>query len=242
MNNVETSGGRPTFRAVTALPTYTAVRCAVTDLEAVLDPAVWQTATVAHVDQFHPKSSAHRPAVVARMLHSEDALHVKFDVDDRYVRSTLTAFQSRVSRDSCVEFFVQPAGADGYFNFEINAGGTLLVYFVEDPTPGDGDRLFRQYTVLPRLLGDQVRIEHSLPSLVEPEIQTAVAWMVTMTIPASAIEAYAPGAFGRRNTPWRCNFFKCGDETSHPHWAAWANIGERLRFHQPNRFGWLEFK
>jgi hypothetical protein len=39
---------------------------------------------------------------------------------------------------------------------------------------------------------------------------------------------------------WRVNAFKCGDETSHPHWASWAPIGEALNFHQPEYFGWLE--
>ena len=31
----------------------------------------------------------------------------------------------------------------------------------------------------------------------------------------------------------RCHAFKCGDQTSHPHWASWAPIGEALNFHQP---------
>jgi hypothetical protein len=43
-----------------------------------------------------------------------------------------------------------------------------------------------------------------------------------------------------RGQRWRANAFKCGDQTSHPHWASWAPIGEALNFHQPGRFGWLE--
>ena len=23
---------------------------------------------------------------------------------------------------------------------------------------------------------------------------------------------------------WRANFYKCGDDTSHPHWAAWSPL------------------
>jgi hypothetical protein len=40
---------------------------------------------------------------------------------------------------------------------------------------------------------------------------------------------------------WTGNFYKCGDETSHPHWAAWSLIGEVLDFHAPERFGRLVF-
>ena len=28
---------------------------------------------------------------------------------------------------------------------------------------------------------------------------------------------------------WRGNFYKCADESSHPHWASWAPIGPELR-------------
>jgi len=36
---------------------------------------------------------------------------------------------------------------------------------------------------------------------------------------------------------FRGNFFKCGDETSHPHWASWSPISEELNFHRPETFG-----
>ena len=41
---------------------------------------------------------------------------------------------------------------------------------------------------------------------------------------------------------WRGNAFKCADETSHPHWASWAPIGEALNFHAPGWFGDLDFE
>ena len=37
----------------------------------------------------------------------------------------------------------------------------------------------------------------------------------------------------------RVGLFKCADDSPHPHWAAWADIGERLDFHQPDAFGTL---
>jgi len=41
---------------------------------------------------------------------------------------------------------------------------------------------------------------------------------------------------------WRANFYKCADESSHPHWGSWADIGERLDFHQPECFGEIIFE
>ncbi len=48
-----------------------------------------------------------------------------------------------------------------------------------------------------------------------------------MTIPFAVMEPYVgpiPDATGQA---WRGNFFKCGSEISHPHWASW--FGDRIR-------------
>jgi len=43
-------------------------------------------------------------------------------------------------------------------------------------------------------------------------------------------------------TIWRSNFYKCADESSHPHWLTWAPINfPRPSFHIPEFFGTLEF-
>ncbi|MCD6337129.1 MAG: hypothetical protein J7M01_02720, partial [Candidatus Marinimicrobia bacterium] len=36
------------------------------------------------------------------------------------------------------------------------------------------------------------------------------------------------------------NLYKCGDKTSHPHWASWSPI-DKLNFHQPKHFGEFVF-
>ncbi len=150
--------------------------------------------------------------------------------------------QSRVSQDSCVEAFIQPSGSNGYLNFEVNCGGALLLYFIRDARRGSHDRLFQDYDVLPIDLLKTVSIRHTMPKRVDPEIVEPVAWQVELTIPGALFDHVSPGAWARRSKPWRGNFFKCGDHTSHPHWASWADIGEELRFHQPAKFGWLHFE
>jgi hypothetical protein len=47
------------------------------------------------------------------------------------MRSVATQYQEMVCYDSCVEFFVQPEPHLGYFNFEFNRGGTMLIYYIE---------------------------------------------------------------------------------------------------------------
>src|SRR3954471_17193790 len=93
------------------------------------DPA-WREFSFVNIDQFHPQSSDHRPQTLARLAYTSDALLAMFHVRDRYVKSLCTSYQDMVCNDSCVELFVQPKSDRGYFNFEINCGGTLLLYYV----------------------------------------------------------------------------------------------------------------
>jgi hypothetical protein len=166
-------------------------------------------------------------------------LYLRFRVEDRYVVAKHTEFQDPVCRDSCVEFFVQPRQSGGYFNFEINCGGTLLSYYIEDPArTADG---FVKYTLLSCEQGRRIRVAHSLPTQVVPEIQVPTVWHVGCAIPLEVLEAYAGPLGTLAEQAWRGNFFKCADDSSHPHWASWAPIGAELNFHQPQCFAPLRF-
>jgi len=201
----------------------------------------WAAANTLEVNQFHPRSSDHRPRTQAKLLHDRAHLYVLFRVQDRYVRCAHTTYQSLVSRDSCVEFFLQPDRQRGYFNFEINCGGTMLLYYIEDATRTE-TAPFRKYAPVPHELARTVRIWHSLPTRIDPEIADHVDWTLGCAVPFSLFEPYVSAMAATTTHKWRGNFFKCGDETSHPHWASWSPIGEILRFHQPDRFGAISFE
>ena len=205
-------------------------------LDGAFAKGAWGTAEEGKVALFHAKSSDHHPDVRFRVLHDDSSLYVKFEVQDRYVRSLQTAYQGMVCRDSCAEFFVRPLAGKGYFNFEVNAGGTLLLYYIEDHTPAPGG--FVKFQKVSAEWGRKVQIWHSLPAVVDPEIQEPVTWGIGYRVPMALFEAYT-GPLGKLSgQTWRANFFKCGDNTSHPHWASWAPI-TALRFHLPECFGEL---
>ncbi len=174
-----------------------------------------------------------------KLLYDREALYVFFRVEDRYVRAVAAGFQGPVCEDSCVEFFVRPREQAGYFNFEMNCGGTLLLYYIEDPRRTA--RGFARFTPVDRRHLAGMRVHHSLPRIVEPEIAEPVVWTLAYSVPLPLLEAYAGPLSPHPDRPWRCNFYKCGDRTSHPHWGAWCPVGEELDFHQPDRFGTLEF-
>lgn len=199
---------------------------------------IWQKAETLRVDQFHPQSSSHHPQTRAKVLYDDDNLYVLFRVDDQYVRAVHTRYQSLVCQDSCVEFFVRPDPQKGYVNFEINCIGTMLLYYIEDPTRTA--TAFEKYTPVPKVLTQKMTMFHSIPEEVEEEITIPITWYLEYSIPFTLLEVYLGPLQRTPGTAWAGNFFKCADHSSHPHWGCWSAIGEALNFHQPKYFGTLE--
>ncbi len=167
----------------------------------------WNEAEPIEIRHFHPASSSHRPIASAKLLYDERNLYLRFKVDDRYVVSTRLKYQEPVYRDSCVEFFVQPRSHGGYFNFEINCGGTLLLYYIEDPARVDGG--FAKYTPVAIEHGRLVRITHSAPAVVYPETSEPMEWQIGCRIPLDVLEAYVGSLGPLADQTWHANFYKC---------------------------------
>jgi hypothetical protein len=208
------------------------------ELSGLWDGPAWGETPFLDIGYFRPESTSHRPLARCKLLYDEIHLYGLFSVRDRYVRCIHTGFQSPVHEDSCVEFFIQSWPNKGYFNFEFNCGGVLLASYVTDPTRING-RVAQAVLFSPDE-GRQVAVHGSLPSVIEPEMRGEITWSLEFAIPFALLHKYA-GSFekveGRR---WLGNLYKCGDKTSHPHWASWSPLSDR-NFHAPWDFGELRF-
>jgi hypothetical protein len=200
---------------------------------------IWEEVPVLGLTYFHPEGSGHSPKTSCKLLYDAANFYAIFQVEDRYVRCVHTGFQADVYKDSCVELFLQPDVGSGYFNFEFNCGGALLASYVTDPTRING----RVSAYTPLTLDDDARIQrfHSLPEIVEPEIADQTVWYLECAIPFTVMEKYAGPLGDVSGRTWRGNVYKCGNETSHPHWGAWSPIHER-NFHLPECFGTIQFE
>jgi hypothetical protein len=204
------------------------------------DGPTWWSANCAEIANFRPEGSEHCPHTQVKLLYDSTSLYGLFRVEDMYVRSVRTKFMEPVSKDSCVEFFVQPKPTAGYYNFEFNCGGALLAGYVVDPTRKPGGGLTKAYRLRDED-GQQIGVYHSMPDVVDPEIQEPVEWYVEFNIPLAILAKYVGPLGPLPRQQWRGNFFKCGDQTSHPHWASWTTLEER-NFHAPASFGTLVFE
>lgn len=203
------------------------------------DGPAWGDVAPVELLHFRSEGSCHRPRTRVKLCYHDTGISGIFQVEDRYLRSIRTKYMEPVYKDSCVEFFVRPRPGGGYFNFEFNCGGTLLCSYITDAErTADG---FKEFTLLPAEDGRRVRIYHSLPGTVTPEITEPVTWMLEFFIPFALLAQYAGSLGPLPGQEWAANFYKCGDETSHPHWVSWQPL-HSLNFHLPECFGTIRFE
>ena len=184
------------------------------------------------IPEFHPKTET-------KMMYDEENVYVIFRVKDRYVRSLVRKYNGNVSGDSCVEFFFAPdaQNPEYYFNLEINAGGTPLMFYVTTP--------WTEFVKLDSSEISQIEIAHSLPAIVDPEITEPVTWTIEYRIPLSVLETHSKVTKPGPGVTWRANFYKTAGRknTSNPHYITWSPVDHpRPNFHLPQFFGTLKFK
>ena len=178
-----------------------------------------------------------KPFTEAKACYDSANVYVIFRVQDKFVKSTVTEYNGNVSGDSCVEFFFSPdpAHPEHYFNLEINAGGTPLIFFITKP-----------WTDVLRLPDDaisQIEIAHSLPKVVDPEIQEAKTWTIECRIPIRMLRQFSNVATPAAGVAWAANFYKTGSKTSNPHYYTWSPVSNPVpNFHLPAYFGRIVFK
>jgi len=200
------------------------------------DPA-WQKVTPLVITFPMGTPPQFTPQALARVLYDEDYIYVQFKVEDRYVRSVVQRVNGPVSGDACVEFFFCPdtSRPETYFNMEVNAGGTPLLFCVTYPWKEKHELDSAEIRTIP--------LAHTLPAVVEPEITDPVTWGIEYKIPFTLLEKYTSVVRPAPGVVWNANFYKTANKNSNPHYLTWSWVNfPRPNFHLPMYFGRLEFK
>ena len=200
----------------------------IADFEEVdLDTALELEGARFQVDQVNwPAAFPYAPFCAGRIARTEDGLVVDFRVSGLDLRAKNTKDNGSQWEDSCVEFFVQNPDGSEYYNFEINPLGKVLAAI----GPDRNARVKRPAKQMKEIL--------RIAQLEGPQDYSGGIWnwRVTVVIPFHLI------GVDPENLPekLRANFYKCGDETAHPHFLSWSPIGTPSPdFHRPEFFGEL---
>lgn len=168
--------------------------------------------------------SAPGVSATAQICYDDKALYVKLSAVEQNIRAELKGLLDEVCEDSCLEFFFAPIDGDNrYFNLEVNPNGAM--YF------GFGTSIENLYRLIPET--------HPIHPVINP---TDDGWTVEYSIPFDFIRLFFPAFSPAPGKQMRCNCYKCGNLTDHPHWLCWNPIPEGIvTFHCPQHFGTMQF-
>ena len=137
------------------------------------------------------------------------------------LRATETKHNTFVHKDSCMEIFMKYAADtdERYINIEMNPNGAAY---------------------------SAVSFDRNSSQLIDPAdidtlgIKTEIfedRWEIKLKIKAEYIKKYIPSYKHESGAHLKGNFYKCGDDTDHPHFGCFNNI-ERPQpdFHRPEFF------
>lgn len=207
-------------------------------IDANWDKPVWQQTEAITLTHYMGERPTHFPKTQAKVRYDDEALYVIFRVEDQYVRAVAQKHDDPVCRDSCVEFFFVPGTdpAAGYFNLEMNCGGTMLFHFQRIPR--------KDSVALDPADLQRIQVATTLPRNVEPEATAPTVWCVEYRLPLDILTKHFPAlAQPAPGVRWMANFYKCADDSSHPHWLTWNPVNRpQPDFHVPTDFGRIEFQ
>ena len=190
--------------------------------------SVPQGQTIISVNTF-PWSCEYQPeteATLSIVRNDSDqiiALQVYMRTNEWPLRAHITDENGPVHTDSCMEFFLMPTPhiSSKYTNIEINPLGATKFGIGE----GRGSRQNLD-------LGNY-RTNLNIESKISP-----AGWELSYVIPLEILKQNFGEFELLPGYEMRANFYKCGDNTIHPHYGCWSEIDlPAPDFHCPNFFG-----
>jgi len=191
-----------------------------------------ETQTVTNqIDTINWPAYNYKPKLSFRIGHTGKEIWLKYYVNEKYVLAQETHTNGAVHKDSCVEFFISVDGKN-YYNLEINCIGTVHLAY----GPGRSDRKF----VEPQII-KKIEVESSLGNQPFQEKSGNFEWEMMIRVP---VQSFAFDNIKSLNgLKATANFYKCGDDTTIPHFVTWNPVGtENPDYHRPEFFGKVLFE
>ncbi len=162
---------------------------------------------------------------------SHEGIRLDFTVHDTAIQAQIAEDNGPVWRDRCIEWFASFNGSD-YYNFEVNAIGTLLVQY-------GADRTHRHAIPLERLA--LVKRWSSLGRRPFGLTGAPVSWCLSLVIPRAF---FVPEGFRiEPGTVAQGNFYLCGDDLPVRQYLSYYPVqSARPDFHRPESFGPIRFR
>jgi hypothetical protein len=200
-----------------------------------LNEPVWAKAAVLSPFLQNDGSGAEREKTVVRLWYDDTALYLGWTCTDSDIEATFTARDSKFWEEEVVEFFVTSKTLNRYFELQWNPLGGVFDAIIDNKLDQQG--------VSTNFTGDWNFTAKGMKSAVKVKGTVGNAndkddsWQVEVVLPFADLGEPAP----KPAAVWRANFYRFNRaKDQSPELLSWSPT-RFPSFHQPARFGYLEF-
>ena len=200
-----------------------------------LDEPVWNKAAVLSPFVLNDGSGREREMTAVRVWYDDSALYLGWTCTDADIQATFTARDSKFWEEEVGEFFVTAGSLDRYYELQWNPLGGVFDAIISNRMDQRG--------VSTNFTGDWSFTAKGMKSAVKLKGTTKDSgdkdemWRAEVIIPFSDLGESTP----KPKAVWRANFYRFNRTKGQPpellSWSPTLLPG----FHQPSRFGYLEF-
>ncbi|MCI0747602.1 MAG: carbohydrate-binding family 9-like protein [Verrucomicrobia subdivision 3 bacterium] len=200
-----------------------------------LSEPAWANAAVLTPFSQNDGSGPEREKTVVRIWYDTNALYLGWTCTDSDIQATFTARDSKFWEEEVAEFFVTSESLDRYFELQWNPLGGVFDAIITNRLDHRG--------VSTNFTGDWSYTAKGMKSAVQVKGTVGNSndkdnsWQVEVLLPFADLGQPSP----KPNVTWRANFYRFNRAKGRPpELLSWSPT--RLPgFHQPARFGYLQF-
>ncbi len=200
-----------------------------------LSEPAWAKAAVLSPFLQNDGSGAEREKTVVRIWYDDNALYLGWTCTDSDIQATFTARDSKFWEEEVVEFFVTSKTLERYFELQWNPLGGVFDAIIDNKLDQQGvsTNFTGDWNFTAKGMKSAVKVKGTVGSSNDKD----EFWQVEVVLPFADLGEAAP----KPTAVWRANFYRFNREKGRPpELLSWSPT-HYPSFHQPARFGYLEF-
>ena len=205
------------------------------ELDGELNEPVWAKAAVLEPFYRNDGSGREQEHTVTRLWYDAQALYLAWTCTDADIQATFTNRDSKFWEEEVVEFFVTAKGLTQYFEIQWNPLGGVFDAIITNQLDAQGiSKSFHgDWSYTAKGMQSAVKVKGTVSDSSDKD----ELWQVEIRLPFADLGQPAP----KPGEVWRANFYRFNRAKGLPVGALSWSPTLLPGFHQPNRFGYLEF-
>ncbi|MGC9326317.1 MAG: carbohydrate-binding family 9-like protein [Candidatus Hinthialibacter sp.] len=206
------------------------------ELDGKLDEPFWKKAAVLSPFYVNDASAPGSESTEVRIAYDDSALYLGWKCWDVDIQATYLKRDSELWNEEVAEFFITPQDLTRYYELQWNPLGTIFDAIINNQLDEKG--LSKGIKGEWDFTAEGMEASVWVDGTVQDSSDRDRIWQVEVRIPFSALGEPAPKA----GDVWRANFYRyCRTAGQEVEYCSWSPT--RLpSFHEPSRFGYLEFQ